>query len=295
MQNPTTEAITEEVLARVGQASDSRVRQISEALVRHAHAFCKEIEPTIEEWRGGIEFLTRVGAMCSQTRQEFILLSDTLGISMLVDAINHETGGDTTETTVLGPFYVDNPPVRPLGAFIAEGLEGNPMLVEGTVRSSNGAPVQGAFVDVWHSDDEGFYDVQGENGLNQLTGRARIETDPDGKFWFRSIVPRYYPIPYDGPVGDMLQSQNRHPNRPAHVHFMIGAPGYQTLVTHLFLEGSPYLDSDVVFGVKKELIVRLDHHSAGMSERGNFVDQDCDALRYDFVLAQDKSSSQSAV
>jgi len=288
MKNSATAAITEEVLARVSQAPDKRIRQISEALVRHAHAFCEEVEPTIEEWRAGIEFLTRVGAMCSQTRQEFILLSDTLGISMLVDAINHGTGGETTETTVLGPFYVENPPIKPLGSFIAEGLEGAPMLVEGTVSNSAGAPIPGASVDVWHSDDEGYYDVQGEGGLSHLTGRARFETDEDGRFWFRSIIPRYYPIPYDGPVGDMLMAQNRHPNRPAHVHFMIAAPGYETLVTHLFLEGSPYLDSDVVFGVKEELTVRLDHQPAGLTKQGNTVDQDLAALRYDFVLAVER-------
>lgn len=288
MQTSTTDMITAEVLDRVRQADDPRLREISEALVRHAHAFCTEVRPTPAEWRAGVDFLTRVGAMCSDTRQEFVLLSDTLGISMLVDAINYGTGAGTTETTVLGPFYVENAPGEPLGANIAKGMDGHPMIVEGSVADHTGRPLSEAIVDVWHSDNEGFYDVQTETGLSQLTGRARLRTDAEGRFWFRSVVPRYYPIPYDGPVGDMLQVQNRHPNRPAHVHFMIAAPGCETLVTHLFIKGSPYLDSDVVFGVKDELIVALEDQPAGTTARGNRIDTDMKALRYDFVLAPEK-------
>ncbi|MER9947251.1 dioxygenase [Mesorhizobium sp. M0047] len=279
------QAITDEVLERIANTADPRVREISQAIVRHLQAFCVEVRPSLKEWRYGIDFLTRVGAMCSPTRQEFVLLSDTLGVSMLVDAINHQAGGETTETTVLGPFYVENPPVRELGAFIADGLTGKPLLVEGSVCDDSGNPIAGATVDVWHSDDDGFYDVQGEHGLDVLTGRARFETDHDGSFWFRSIVPRHYPIPDDGPVGDMLKAQGRHPNRPAHIHFMIAAPGCETLVTHLFVAGSPYLDSDVVFGVKDELIVQLNDQPAGVTERGNRVDERVQALRYDFILA----------
>ncbi|TGS71704.1 hydroxyquinol 1,2-dioxygenase [Mesorhizobium sp. M3A.F.Ca.ET.201.01.1.1] len=285
MRNLDDNTITDAVIERVSGAPEPRTREICEALVRHLHAFCKEIRPTQQEWRQGINFLTRVGAMCSSTRQEFVLLSDILGVSMLVDAINHAAGGAQTETTVLGPFYVENAPEKALGSFIAEGLEGQPMLVEGSVSDYAGNPVAGAIVDVWHSDDEGFYDVQGEGGLADLTGRARFHADANGNFWFRSIVPRFYPIPYDGPVGDMLQAQRRHPYRPAHVHFMIAAPGFDTLVTHLFIGGSPYLDSDVVFGVKRELVVGLEPQPGGKTARGNTIDVDMQALRYDFVLA----------
>ncbi|MCO5066364.1 MAG: intradiol ring-cleavage dioxygenase [Rhizobiaceae bacterium] len=277
-------SITEAVLRRVAGASNDRARTISDALVRHLHAFVREVEPTEEEWRQGIDFLTRVGGMCSETRQEFILLSDTLGVSMLVDAINHRGASEATATTVLGPFYVANVAEQPLGAFISEGLDGAPMLCEGSVCDPSGNALAGAIVDVWHSDGDGYYDIQHADGLESLTGRARFRTDGGGRFWFRSIVPNFYPIPDDGPVGDMLKAQGRHPYRPAHVHFMIAAPGFETLVTHVFLSGDPYLDSDVVFGVKDELIASLTPQEAGRTARGNVIEQDMSALRYDFVL-----------
>ncbi|MCQ4159896.1 intradiol ring-cleavage dioxygenase [Roseomonas sp. GC11] len=273
MRNFDEGRITRAVLERLSGARSPRARQVSEALVRHLHAFIREVRPTQAEWGEGIAFLTGVGAMCSATRQEFILLSDTLGVSMLVDAINHAGQGGTTDTTVLGPFYVEGPPELPLGADIAGPCAGEPMRVEGTVSDTGGRPLPGAWVDVWHSDAQGYYDVQrGDAGAPGLALRARFRTDARGRFHFRSIVPSFYPVPHDGPVGRMLEAQGRHPYRPAHVHFMIGAPGFTTLVTHLFLADDPYLDSDVVFGVKDSLIRPLERGTGGA------------VLRYDFVL-----------
>jgi hydroxyquinol 1,2-dioxygenase len=283
MRNFDEATITQAVLARLGGADTPRTRQVSEALVRHLHAFVREIEPTQDEWLQAIRFLTATGHMCSDLRQEFILLSDTLGVSMLVDAINHRHPGAATPSTVLGPFYVTSAPELECGSDIAAGQRGDPLLVEGSVRTLDGTPVAGAIVDTWHSDAEGFYDVQREGGA--LAMRARFRTAGDGSFWYRTIVPTFYPIPDDGPVGRMLRAQGRHPYRPAHVHFMVAAPGFATLVTHVFVAGDPYLDSDVVFGVKDGLVRALEHQAAGVTARGHTVERAMAALRYDFVLA----------
>jgi len=285
MRNFDEHNITDEVVAKVGQGDNPRVRQISQSLVRHLHDFIRDVEPSFEEWEAAIRFLTETGAMCSDTRQEFILLSDTLGASMLVDAINHRLAGNATETTVLGPFYVDNPPALELGSDISGDHEGTPMLVRGSVASSTGEPLAGAVVDTWHSDDEGYYDVQHYDQGGGVSLRARFRTDADGRFRFWSIVPKYYPIPDDGPVGRMLRQQGRHPYRPAHVHFMIGAPGHEKLVTHVFVAGDEYIDSDVVFGVKDSLIRELSHHPAGTAPDGRTLESDYAILDYDFVLS----------
>jgi hydroxyquinol 1,2-dioxygenase len=275
--------ITRAVLDRLSDCPSPRLREVSEALVRHLHAFVREVEPTMDEWMAGIEFLTRTGQTCSATRQEFILLSDTLGVSMLVDAINHRFAEGVTETTVLGPFYVQGPPERPLGADISDGAGGEALLVEGTVRSAAGAPLAGAIVDTWHSDQDGYYDVQRGD---DLTLRARFRTDDAGRFWFWSIVPSSYPVPNDGPVGQLLHAQGRHPYRPAHVHFKIGAPGHQELATHVFVAGDRYLDSDAVFGVKQSLIRELDRLPATEAPEGRALDGPFARMRYDFVLAR---------
>jgi len=248
-------SITEAVAERFGDTPDPRLRQIMQALVRHAHEFVREVELTQDEWLVAIEYLTKVGQICSDKRQEFILLSDTLGISMLVDAINHRMPAGATETTVLGPFYVQNPPIRPADADISGGENGTPLYVTAIIDGADGAPLAGAVVDVWQSDDDGYYDVQKPGDDPNL--RARFIADDEGKISFWTIVPKYYPIPADGPVGDMLAATKRHPYRPAHIHFMIDHEGYEKLVTHLFIEGDPYLDSDAVFGVKQSLIVSL--------------------------------------
>jgi hydroxyquinol 1,2-dioxygenase len=248
-------SITDAVLQRFADTPDARLRTILQSLVRHAHDFVRDVELTEAEWFAAIAFLTRTGQISGDKRQEFILLSDTLGISMLVDAINHRQPAGATETTVLGPFYVTDPPVKPMGADITAGAEGAPLYVTGSVTAPDGTTLAGATVDVWQSDDDGFYDVQKPGDDPSL--RARFIADGAGRFAFWTIVPKFYPIPYDGPVGDMLKATRRHPYRPAHIHFMIAHPGYDTLVTHLFVDGDPYLDSDAVFGVKQSLIVEL--------------------------------------
>src|SRR5258708_17851229 len=254
--------ITEAVLTSVHGAPDARVRQVSEALVRHLHAFIREVEPTEAEWEWGIRFLTETGHLCSDTRQEFILLSDTLGVSMLVDAINHRLPRDATESTVFGPFYV-SPPHYPIGDNIKGHLNGSPLFVSGTVRSTEGQPLEGATIDVWHADREGFYDLQMLDEHPEPAGRGRFHADMYGRFHLWSIRPSPYPIPHDGSVGKMLKAQGRHPFRPEHIHFLIEAPGYRRLVTHLFAAGTGSLASVVAFGAKHSLGREYVRHSVG--------------------------------
>ena len=281
MRNFDEFTITEAVLERVATAPDPRMRLISEALVRHLHAFVREVEPTQAEWAAGIDFLTRTGQMCDDKRQEFILLSDTLGVSMQVDAINHRRPEGATETTVLGPFYVQGPPEFACGADISGGMTGQKLYVEGSVATLDGTPIAGAIVDVWHADAEGGYDVQRPG---DLAGRGRLHTDAAGRFHFWTTRPAFYPVPHDGPVGQMLALQGRHPYRPAHVHFMIAAPDHETLVTHVFAEGDKYLDSDVVFGVKDSIIRPYTEHPAGTAPDGTVMGERYATLRYDFRL-----------
>src|SRR5262245_41996692 len=291
MRDLNERTITAAVLERVAKASDPRVRQISEALVRHLHAFVREIEPTEQEWERAIEFLTTTGHMCSDTRQEFILLSDTLGVSMLVDAINHRLPGGATETTVFGPFYTKAAPEFALGQNIKGHLQGTPMYVGGTVRGVDGQPIANAIVDVWHSDKDGYYDLQLLHQSPGLAGRGRFRTDSNGAFHLWTVRPSFYPIPNDGPVGKMLEAQGRHPYRPEHIHFMIQAPGYRKLVTHVFAEGDRYLDSDVVFGVKVSLIREYVPHDGGTAPDGKVMSGRWFSLQHDFVLAQERGPS----
>jgi hydroxyquinol 1,2-dioxygenase len=284
MRNFDENTITDAVVARVANAKDTRTREISEALVRHLHAFVREVRPDFDEWGWAIEFLTKTGQKCDDKRQEFILLSDTLGVSMLVDAINHQMPAGATETTVLGPFFVADAPELPLGADISPDIEGDPMFVSGRVTTPDGKPIAGAIVDTWHSDDDGSYDVQQLEQLGHLSMRARFRTDSEGKFHFRTIKAAAYPIPFDGPVGKMLEAQGRHPWRPAHVHFMIAAPGFVPLVTHVFEAGDPYLDSDAVFGVKDSLIAPWERHPAGTAPDGSAMAKPFYTLAYDFGL-----------
>ena len=270
MRNLSEFTVTDAVLQRLTGAKTPRVRQISEALVRHLHAFVREIEPTQSEWEAAIDFLTRTGQMCNDKRQEFILLSDTLGVSMLVDAINHRDAAEqATETTVLGPFFVKDAPEHASGADISGGVPGDPMLVTGSVVDAGGRPLAGAIVDVWHSDDDGYL-RRPACWIPEARWRcaAVFRTDQIGRFWFWSIKPAAYPVPHDGPVGQMLEAQGRHPWRPAHVHFMIGAAECEPLVTHVFVAGDAYLDSDVVFGVKDSLIREFKHQPAGTAATG---------------------------
>lgn len=233
---------------------DPRLGQVLTSLVEHLHAFVKDIEPTEAEWEQAIEFLTATGHMCDDTRQEFVLLSDVLGVSMLVDAINNRKSPAATDTTVLGPFHMVESPPRPLGANISLDHNGEPCVFAGQVRSSDGTPLPGSRVDVWQANGAGYYDVQQPDVQPERNLRGLFVTDEHGQFWLRTVVPRYYPIPDDGPVGRLLSATERHPNRPAHIHLIAEADGHAPLTTHVFVEGSPYLDSDTVFGVKESLI-----------------------------------------
>lgn len=236
--------------------TDPRLRAILESLVRHLHGFVKDVQPTVPEWEAAIAFLTATGHTCDDVRQEFILLSDVLGVSMLVESLNHAAGGRLTEATVEGPFHLVASPERELGDDInVAGEPGEPCLITGRVVDDVGAPVAGASVDVWQANARGFYDVQRLDEVPLGALRGVFRSDADGRFHFRTIVPAHYPIPTDGPVGDLLAASGRHGFRPAHVHVEVSAPAMRTLTTHIFVAGSPYLDSDAVFGVKRSLIV----------------------------------------
>ena len=283
MRDADEHTITAAVLDRCGDTPDPRLRQLVQAMVRHLHAFVQEVEPSFDEWSAAIDFLTRTGQMCSDTRQEFILLSDVLGVSMLVDAINHRQPAGATETTVLGPFHEAGAPQPAHGADISAGLPGEPLLVEGTVSSAAGQPLADAVVEVWQADRDGFYDVQRPE-LEASALRATFRTDGAGRFHFWSVTPAHYPIPDDGPVGQLLAATARHPYRPAHVHFMISAPGHEQLVTHLFAADSPYLDSDAVFGVKTSLIQPFELQPPGAAPDGRVLDTSWRRLRHHFGL-----------
>ncbi|MDE2361513.1 MAG: hydroxyquinol 1,2-dioxygenase [Hyphomicrobiales bacterium] len=284
-KDAVADRLTAEVVAKVAHAPSPRVRETLQALVRHLHAFVRDVQPTESEWAAAIDFLTRTGQICTDRRQEFILLSDTLGVSMLVDQINHGRGGATTETTVLGPFYVASPPDIPAGGDIAKGLPGEALFVEGVVSSEGGAPLADAVVDVWQSDDQGRYDLQFDDP-SVFFLRGRLRTDDKGRFSFWSIMPQSYPIPTDGPVGALLASAGRHAYRPAHVHFRIAAPGHHDLVTHVFVRGDKYLDSDVVFGVKESLIADFERRDRTVPLAGAPIDRPHRYLRYDFAVAR---------
>jgi hydroxyquinol 1,2-dioxygenase len=285
MREFTEDTITEAVLDSVAGTPNPRVREISDALIRHLHAFIKEAAPTESEWKAGIDFLTKTGRMCTDARQEFILLSDTLGVSMLVDAINHRLPGSATQTTVLGPFHTDAPFFNN-GADIRGHHTGPPMYIAGSVKSNTGEPICGATVDVWHSDHQGFYDLQKMHEGLGIAGRGRFLTDARGRFNLWTIRPCSYPIPDDGPVGKMLSAQGRHPYRPEHIHFMIQASGYAKLITHLFAENDRYLDSDVVFGVKASLIRPYQERNGGVAPDGRPMCGQWFELQHDFELAK---------
>lgn len=253
MRNLTQDNITQAVIARLANTPDPRLKEILTSLVQHLHAFAREVKLTEKEWAQGIDFLTRAGHITDDKRQEFILLSDTLGLSMLTIAMNNDKPAGCTEATVFGPFYVEGAPEVELGGDVARGAVGVPCVVRGHVRGLGGEPLPRAEIHVWQADAEGKYDVQ-RSDLHEHQARAVLHAGPEGDYRFRSILAEAYPIPDDGPVGDMLKATKRHPWRPAHLHFMIKAPGYETLITHVFRNGDRYLDSDAVFGVRQSLI-----------------------------------------
>lgn len=254
----TEEASVEAVNSRMGKDIDPRLAEVMTCLVKHLHGFAKEIKLTQREWEFGIDFLTKTGHMCTGDRQEFILLSDTLGLSMLVDAINHHRPAGATENTVLGPFHVPGAPVRRMGDSVNLDGKGESCLYEGRVLDIEGNPIEGARIDVWSDNAEGFYDVQQPGVQPRWNNRGIFITGSDGAYQFAGIKPVSYPIPDDGPVGQMLGHLGRHPYRPAHMHYIVTAHNYQKLVTHIFVAGDHYLGSDTVFGVKSSLIAQFE-------------------------------------
>jgi catechol 1,2-dioxygenase len=250
----TEQTATPAVVESFARTPDPRLREILSSLTRHLHDFVRDIEPTMQEWEEAIGFLTATGQMCDDTRQEFILLSDVLGVSMLVETINDRKVPGATDSTVLGPFHVVESPPRALGDTIDYVNTGEPCVVTGRVISTDGTPLPGALLDVWQANELGFYDVQ-QPGVQPLgNGRGLFTADGEGRFWFRTVVPCHYPIPTDGPVGNLLKAAGRHPYRPAHIHFIAGAEGHTPVTTHIFVADSPYLESDAVFAVKKNLL-----------------------------------------
>jgi hydroxyquinol 1,2-dioxygenase len=283
MHHINEDTITGIVIARHAQAKDARLRDIMTGLVQHLHAFAREVELTEAEWFSGIKFLTDVGQITDEKRQEFILLSDTLGLSMLVTAMNQVKPNGCTESTVFGPFHVEGAPHYELGADLAAGAKGQACFVRGYVRDLAGKPVAGAEIQVWQADADGLYDVQYED-LETHRARGILRSASDGSFHFKSIVAEPYPIPHDGPVGRMLARLGRHPWRPAHLHFMITAPGYERLITHVFRNGDKYLDSDAVFGVRTSLIADWVEHAAGKTPDGQDSAAPYFTLDFDFTL-----------
>lgn len=284
MDRAEADRLTETVIGKFQATPDPRLRELTTKLVHYLHGYIKDVQPTFDEWMKAIEFLTAVGKFCQGSRQEFILLSDVLGVSMLVDTVNAVEGG--TESTVIGPVYVENPPESPNGVDVSEGMPGQRLFAEGVVRSADGSPVAGAKVDIWQADEEGLYDVQKpELAEGQTELRARLTTDENGRFWFRSIMPKFYSIPVDGPVGDLVRATERGTIRPAHVHFLINAPGHERLITHVFVAGDPHIDDDAVFAVKHSLVHEFVPQPAGKAmPDGTPTDAPWFLLSYAFAI-----------
>jgi hydroxyquinol 1,2-dioxygenase len=281
----TEQNLTDLVLERWQDIADPRLRQVMHAAVKHLHAFVREIEPSEAEWFTVIDWLTRTGKMCTEKRQEFILASDVLGVSMLVDAINHRLPSGATPTTVEGPFHIPGSPQLPEGANMAEGAPGTPCFVSGKVRDLAGKPVGGALVDVWQTDGEGLYEAQRDTDHAYL--RAAYRTRPDGSYLVRTVAPIAYSIPMDGTVGELVKRTDISNMRPAHIHFCIEAPGYHRVVTHLFQGGDKYIESDVVYGVKEPLITEFVKRPAGSTApSGETLATPFYEIKYDFVLQQ---------
>lgn len=281
------------VNARMGPDISPRLHEVMTILVNHLHAAVKEAQLTSEEWMAGIEFLTATGQMCSDWRQEFILLSDVLGVSMLVDALNHDRPEGSTENTVLGPFYVPGAPHYENGANICLDGKGEPLLVRGRITDNAGNPVAGATVDVWSTNDDGFYDVQQKGIQPDHNLRGVFTTDASGEYWFRTAKPRFYPIPDDGTVGKMLAALGRHPNRAAHLHFIVSAPGFDTVVTHIFTPDCQYLTEDTVFGVKHSLIADFREVDDPAEAARNDLSAPFWAVDWNFVIARSEDVAKN--
>ncbi|MEU9819559.1 dioxygenase [Pseudonocardia alni] len=285
MTQPTTvteDTITDAAVARWETAHDPRTAELMTALVRHLHDFARETRLTEDEWMAAVRWLTATGQISDDKREEFILASDVLGLSMLVVQQNHRLDPAATPATVLGPFHIDGSPEKASGEDMSDGLPGDPLFVHGSVRALDGTPVTGAVLDVWQSDADGTYEAQLD--VDEARLRAKYTTGDDGGYCLRTIAPLGYAIPMDGPVGDLVSRTDISPMRPAHIHFLLAVPGYEPLITHLFRAGTEYLDSDVVFGVKRELVVGFTRRDPGPTPDGGHSDTPWYEARYDFVL-----------
>ena len=283
MQLVTEENITDLAVERWATAHDPRLGELMTALVRHLHAFAREVRLTEAEWMAAIQWLNRAGQISNEKREEFILTSDVLGLSMLVVQLNHQLDPRATPATVLGPFHIEGSPELGYGADMSQGLPGTPLVVSGVVTDLEGNPVPGAVLDLWQADNEGLYESQHAD-VDEARLRAKYTTREDGSYCVRTVAPLGYTIPMDGPVGDLIARTDISHFRPAHVHFLLNVPGYEPLITHLFEEGADYLDSDVVFGVKEPLVVRFEKREPGQTPDGRTIDEPWFEARYDFVL-----------
>ena len=288
----TEKTLTDVVRQRWSDIPDARLKQVMQAVVKHVHAFVREIEPTQAEWATAIDFLTRTGQMCDDKRQEFILLSDVLGLSMMIVALNHKTAPGATEATVLGPFYAHGAKEYESGADLREGctLKGEDVWVSGRVTSVDGMPIPGAMLDIWQAKADGIYDLQ-TDGEFEL--RGRVKANAKGEYAFKSYKPKFYSIPVDGPVGDLVRATGNHHMRPAHMHAIVSAPGYQQVISHVFVEGDPYLDDDAVFAVKNSLIANYKKLADADAKK---LGLPAGSLRLDFnfKLSADKAGAKKA-
>ncbi|MCX4760158.1 hydroxyquinol 1,2-dioxygenase [Streptomyces sp. NBC_01275] len=283
-QQAVEQQLVDNVLASFDACQDPRLQELMTSLVEHLHSFIREVRLTEEEWGTAIGFLTKAGHITDEVRQEFILLSDTLGASMQTINVNNQAYKGATEATVFGPFFVEDAPAIELGDDLAFGAPGEPCWVEGTVTDTDGIPLAGARIEVWEADEDGLYDVQYQ--ADKRAGRAHLLSSADGSYRFWGLTPTPYPIPNDGPVGNMLDAVGRSPLRAAHLHFMVSHEGARTLVTHIFPEGDPIGRKDTVFGVKDSLIKRFEQQPTGTpTPDGRVIDGTWSRVRFDIVLA----------
>lgn len=290
------ERITDAVIGRLAECKDPRFKEVMTSLITHLHAFAREVDLKPDEWFKGLEFMTAVGQATNPQRGEIILLSDTLGLSMLVVMLDQKriAAGQkgklrATEATVQGPFYMEGSPDIPQGGDLHDGHNGEPSYYSGKVTDTDGKPLSGALLDIWSGDGEGTYDMQKPGELRKEL-RGKVRTDAQGNYSFWSIRPFYYPVPVDGPVGRMLDKMGRHPNRPGHIHMMVSAPGHAPVTTHLFVANSPYLESDAVFGVRDSLIVDFSSHQPGVAPDGRKMETPYHTAKYDFRLTPLKAA-----
>ena len=292
MPYSSLETITQQAVARWNTTHDPRLRELITKLIPHVHAYAKEVKLTHQEWINGLNFLARVGQWTTDARGENILLSDVMGLSMLTVMLNDKLPKGATPHTVLGPFYVDDSPELEAGGNMAEGVAGEPCFISGQIRNLKGEPIGNATLDMWQADDEGVYEVQ----LSEKSGpylRGIYHSGPDGRYLVKTIAPLGYSIPMDGPVGELIKQTDISHFRPAHIHFILSAPGYEKIITHLFKRGTEYLEKDVVFGVKQELIADFHRHEPGIAPTGEKVDTPFWTIEYDFVLAPEGATAEA--